>query len=98
VFLSGVITNVLNPKVALFFLAFLPQFVENGMANNPIPFLVLGLTFICTGTVWCLILAIFSSMLADKIKHNTNVRTWLERITGSMFIALGVKLALQSKK
>ncbi|MFZ6011443.1 MAG: LysE family translocator [Bacteroidota bacterium] len=98
IFLSGIITNVLNPKVALFFLAFLPQFVESGEANNPVPFLILGFTFITTGTLWCLMLAFFSSMLARKIRQNYFMKRWLDRLAGILFITLGVKLALQTRQ
>ncbi len=96
--LSGILTNVLNPKVALFFLAFLPQFVQADQAQNPIPFLMLGATFILTGTTWCVILALFSSSLAGKIIKNRQVKVWLNRVTGGVFIMLGIKLALQTKE
>lgn len=98
IYYSGVLTNVLNPKVALFFLAFLPQFVDNQHINSPIPFLFLGLTFVFTGTIWCLILALFSSLLADKIKSNYGIKKWIDRLTGSLFIAIGLKLALEKSK
>lgn len=97
-YVSGILTNVLNPKVALFFLAFLPQFVQANQATNPLPFLLLGFTFILTGTLWCFILAFFSSLLAEKIKQKPSIKVWFNRITGGVFIALGIKLALQSKK
>jgi RhtB (resistance to homoserine/threonine) family protein len=98
IYYSGILTNVLNPKVALFFLAFLPQFVNNQYINNPIPFLILGLTFVFTGTIWCLILALFSSLLANKIKKNYSIKKWIDTITGSVFIAIGLKLALEKSK
>ena len=98
IFISGLITNVLNPKVALFFLAFLPQFVTTEIADNPIPFLLLGLTFTTTGTIWCLCLAFFASMLSTRIRQNPSIKKWLDRVTGVLFIGLGIKLALQSKQ
>ena len=97
IYYSGILTNVLNPKVALFFLAFLPQFVDNQHIGDPIPFLLLGLTFVFTGTIWCLILALFSSLLAEKIKKNYTIKTWIDRITGIVFIAIGLKLALEKR-
>jgi RhtB (resistance to homoserine/threonine) family protein len=98
IFASGVITNVLNPKVALFFLAFLPQFVDARYAESPLPFLLLGATFTFTGTVWCLSLAFFSAMLATTMRENPSIKTWLDRVTGSLFVMLGIKLALQTKE
>lgn len=97
IYLSGILTNLLNPKVAFFFLAFIPQFINEAYSNSPIPFLVLGLTFITTGTIWCLILAFFSSKLSEKIRANYRFKIWLDKITGSLFIVLGIKLALSKK-
>ncbi|WP_461534408.1 LysE family translocator [Sinomicrobium sp.] len=97
IYLSGILTNVLNPKVALFFLAFLPQFVDPESVENPLPFLILGLTFVTTGTLWCLALAFFSSKLSKSIRENYNIKKWLDRITGGIFIAMGIKLALSEK-
>ncbi|MEZ4810862.1 MAG: LysE family translocator [Allomuricauda sp.] len=97
IYVSGILTNVLNPKVALFFLAFLPQFIDPNYAQSPIPFLILGTTFLTTGTIWCLILASFSSKLSDRIRKNYKAKKWLDKITGGIFIALGIKLALSNK-
>ena len=97
IFASGILTNILNPKVALFFLAFLPQFIDPNYATNSLPFIILGLTFIVTGTVWCLALALFSAKLSDRIRKNYKIKMWLDRITSGIFIALGIKLALSEK-
>ena len=97
IFVSGILTNIFNPKVALFFLAFLPQFIDPNYATNSLPFIILGLTFIATGTIWCLALAMFSAKLSDRIRRNYKIKMWLDKITGGIFIALGIKLALSKK-
>ncbi|HNP17726.1 MAG TPA: LysE family translocator [Fulvivirga sp.] len=97
IYLSGILTNVLNPKVALFFLAFLPQFINPTHAQSFVPFLILGLTFVLTGTIWCLALATFSSKISNKIRQNYKIKKWLDKITGGIFITLGIKLALTKK-
>lgn len=53
IYRDAIITNVLNPKVALFFIAFLPQFIDPAVRNTIVPFLILGMTFIITGMIWC---------------------------------------------
>ncbi|WP_299218104.1 LysE family translocator [uncultured Aquimarina sp.] len=93
VYLSGILTNVLNPKVALFFLAFLPQFINPDFAENYTPFLILGFTFVTTGTLWCLFLSFFAAKLSNSIRRNYKIKLWLDKFTGSVFIILGIKLA-----
>jgi RhtB (resistance to homoserine/threonine) family protein len=97
IYFSGILTNILNPKVALFFLAFLPQFIDPNYVQSSLPFLILGITFLLTGTIWCLILALFASKLSDRIRKNYKIKRWLDKITGGIFIALGIKLALTKK-
>ena len=94
VYISGILTNVLNPKVALFFLAFLPQFIDPTYTNQATPFFILGMTFITTGTIWCMILALFAATLSEKIRNNYKFKFWLDKAAGSVFILLGIKLAL----
>ena len=94
VFWQGVLTNALNPKVALFFLAFLPQFVDPESQAKPLAFLVLGLVFITTGTLWCLFLAAFASRAAHRLQQSEGVIVWINRALGGLFIYLGIRVAL----
>jgi len=97
-FRQGVLTNVLNPKVALFFLAFLPQFIDAATPSKLAAFLVLGLTFVTTGTIWCVILAWFASAFSARLRGNASVATFLNRTVGSLFILLGLRLALAARR
>jgi threonine/homoserine/homoserine lactone efflux protein len=94
IFAQGFLTNVLNPKVALFFLAFVPQFIDADAANKPLAFLVLGSIFNFNGMLWCNGLAIFTAFASAKLKVKPLVALWLNRVTGGLFIALGARLAL----
>ena len=92
-FRQGVLTNVLNPKVALFFLAFLPQFIDPASNMKVFAFLMLGLTFVTTGTIWCLILAWFASAFSERLRTNETIGQWLNRAAGALFVFLGLRLA-----
>ena len=94
IFRQGVITNVLNPKVALFFLAFLPQFVDPARGNPVVPVIALGLLFNTTGTLVNLAVAVFSSRAAERLRAPGRV---LQRVTGVIFVALGVRLAFAAR-
>ncbi|TPQ37556.1 lysine transporter LysE [Bradyrhizobium guangdongense] len=94
VFLQGAFTNALNPKVALFFLAFLPQFVAVDAPSKPLAFLTLGLIFICTGTLWCLFVAAFAARAAHRLRQSEGVVAWINRALGGLFIYLGIRVAM----
>lgn len=95
IYLQGLLTSLTNPKVSLFFIAFLPQFIH-AKASGPIPFLILGLTFTATGLLWCLFVAYFSSYVTNKLRGNQKLGIILNRLTGMIFICMGLKL-LQTK-
>ena len=94
-FRQGILTNVLNPKVALFFLAFLPQFIDPASNMKVASFLALGFTFVTTGTIWCLILAWFASSFSERLRANETIAQWLNRAAGALFVFLGLRLATQ---
>src|SRR5262252_7782173 len=88
-FRQGILTNILNPKVALFFLAFLPQFIDPA-SNAKVPaFILLGLTFVTTGTIWGLTLAWFASAFSERLRANEIISQWLNRTAGALFLFLG---------
>jgi threonine/homoserine/homoserine lactone efflux protein len=94
VFWQGALTNVLNPKVALFFLAFLPQFVTADATQKGFAFLLLGAIFIFNGTLWCLGVAAVAARTAHHVRQSGRVMAWITRALGGMFVYLGVRLAL----
>jgi threonine/homoserine/homoserine lactone efflux protein len=98
VFWQGALTNVLNPKVALFFLAFLPQFVTAESAHKTLAFLALGLIFISSGTLWCFGVAAFAARAAGRIRQSAGAMAWINRLLGGLFVYLGFRVAmLQSR-
>ena len=94
IFLRGFWTNALNPKVALFFLAFLPQFISPDVAHKPLAFLLLGLLF-NFNAVWVNMgWAVAAVWLARKAGGLQARMHWLDRVAGALFIVFGLKLAL----
>lgn len=93
VFMQGFLTNVLNPKVALFFLALMPQFIEASSTHKVAAFLALGLSFVTLGVIWCLVLAIAAAKLRAAFLRRPSMANVLNKVAGAMFIALGLKLA-----
>lgn len=96
-FISGVINNVLNPKVALFVLAFFPQFIKREYISSPVPFIFLGITYAILGLTWLLILTLFASLFSEKLSKSKKANTWLNRCSGITFILMGVKVALSKR-
>ena len=83
-FISGVINNVLNPKVALFVLALFPQFIKREYISSPVPFIFLGITYAILGLTWLLILTLFASLFSEKLSKSKKANTWLNRCSGSL--------------
>lgn len=94
VFSQGFLTNALNPKVALFFLAFLPQFVSVDAPSKPMAFLFLGILFTINGTVVNLLWAWSASRMSALFNGGGKYATWIKRTAGTLFIGLGIRLAM----
>jgi len=100
VFWQGALTNALNPKVALFFLAFLPQFIDAGAPGQAWALVVLGTLFNIGGTGINLVVALAASRVAQGMAARSRggrIGSWFQRAAGALFIGLGVKLALSSR-
>lgn len=93
IFRQGFVTNVLNPKVGLFFISFLPQFVT-AQAQGPLPFALLGLSFVGIGLVWISIVVFAADRVTQRLRRSTRVGIWLKRATGTLFLGLAARLAL----
>jgi len=94
-FYEGLVSNALNPKVAVFYIAFLPQFIRVGdpvLAKS----LLLSAIHIAFGLIWLAALSLAVGRGRDWI-HQRHVQQWLQRISGAMLIGLGVRLALESR-
>lgn len=98
VFVQGTLTNALNPKVALFFLAFLPQFVDTDSPHKAAAFALLGLIFIFNGTLWCLGVAAFAAGAAGRIRKSNRAFAWINRALGGTFVYLGVRVAMAQSR
>jgi threonine/homoserine/homoserine lactone efflux protein len=92
--LQGCLTNILNPKVALFFLAFLPQFVRPDGWAPGLQVVALGLLFNVSGTIVNLVVALLASRATGWLRTNQATAMWLQRATGVVFLGLGMRLAL----
>jgi RhtB (resistance to homoserine/threonine) family protein len=91
---QGLLTNLLNPKVVIFFLSFFPQFVHADSDARASAFLVLGAIFVAMSTVYTCSLAWIAGTVTQRLRSNAGVQRWLERGTGAAFVAIGCKLAL----
>ena len=94
-FVQGILSNLLNPKIAVFFTSFLPQFVSPG---GPVlgQLLLLGVLFNLLGLAWLLGCAVFTSRVGDALRR-PRVKAALERVTGCVLVALGLRLATERR-
>jgi threonine/homoserine/homoserine lactone efflux protein len=93
IFWQGFLTNVLNPKVAIFFLAFLPQFIDADAPSKTGAFLFLGAMFNVIGTGWNLLVARVAAHAAAQITAQHRIRLWMDRAIGGLFLFVGLRLA-----
>jgi len=97
-FRQGVLTNVFNPKVAIFFIAFLPQFVVQGAGPAWLQILVLGICFDISGTLVNCAVAFGSGRLATRLRHNPLIGKILGWISASVMLGLAVRLAWTERR
>jgi threonine/homoserine/homoserine lactone efflux protein len=97
-FLQGALTNALNPKVAIFFVSFLPQFVDGSSPGARLQFLMLGVWFAVQGTLVLVAVALLFGRASKALKAKGGVRGIMEKVTGVILVGLGIRLALASRK
>jgi threonine/homoserine/homoserine lactone efflux protein len=95
IFLQGIVVDLLNPKVAIFFLAFLPQFIDQRAPGKFATFVSLGAMVILISLVWEAILAVGSAKLAGYLTSNVSVARRMNRLAGTLFFGLGIRLGLE---
>ena len=94
VFLQGMFICALNPKVAIFFMAFLPQFVVEGAGPIGLQFVLHGTLMVLFGLLLQTPLILLGAKIASTLNENKKIRTWMDRCLGAMFLTLGVRLAV----
>ena len=97
-FWQGVVTNTLNPKVALFFLAFLPQFIDVHSKGTTGAILFLGIWFNVSGTFINILVAWLFGTIGQWLHRSRRFIQWQQRVTGLLLVALGIKVAISSRK
>lgn len=96
-FLSGFWTNVLNPKVVLFFVSFFPQFVNVTSPHKVLAFLALGAVFVVMSTIWNSFVAWVAGSVTQRFSGKPGIKKWLDRTVGSAFVGLGLRLAAATR-
>lgn len=95
-FKQGVLIDILNPKVAIFFMAFLPQFLREGHGSTSLQLLLLGFIVILVAVIVETLFVLFASKISRQFRENKQYSLWLDRVVGAVFIGLGIKLATSS--
>jgi len=97
VFWQGVLSNVLNPKIAIFFLAFLPQFVDKGSSHVALQMMILGLTFAFFGLCFLLIVGYSSGTIGKWLLDRPGFAQFFQRLAGGILLGPGIRLAFTEK-
>lgn len=97
VFLMATLTNILNPKVALFFLAFFPQFIQAGPQSSSQGFFYLGSLYAVMSMVWLMVLSMLVATFSDKLRSSQKALNLIQKISGAAFIYLGIKIAVSDR-
>jgi len=97
-FKQGMLIDILNPKVAIFFMAFLPQFIRDGHGSVSMQLFYLGFLVICVGIIVEVTYVLLASKLTQKVKNSKKFSIWLDRVVGTIFVALGLKLATSTNQ
>ncbi|MCP3874352.1 MAG: LysE family translocator [Desulfobacteraceae bacterium] len=97
IFFEGIIINILNPKLSIFFLAFLPQFINTNLTSATIQTLILGTIFMAMTAIIFLGYGLFASFLRQKVINNPKILKAIKWCFASIFMALGLRLALSEK-
>ncbi|MEI7700996.1 MAG: LysE family translocator [Planctomycetia bacterium] len=93
-FLKGLIANAVNPKVALFFLAFLPPFVDESSGNSELQLALLGILFTLVAVFLFGLIGFFSGQISHLLKTRQNLALWLDRVSGAIFLWLALLMLL----
>lgn len=97
-FRRGFVTNVLNPKVAIFYVAFLPQFADSTLGYVPVQIFILGALHNLTGIIWLGGLALASGRMAQAFARNARVRAWLDGAAGAVYLILAARIVFLERR
>ena len=94
----GFLTNVLNPKVAIFYVAFLPQFTDVSLGNVSAQIFLLGLIHNAIGTLWLTGLALASGRMTEALARNARLRVWLDGTAGAVYLILAMRMIFMERR
>lgn len=96
-YIKGFVMNILNPKVSIFFLAFLPQFISTSSGNIPLQMIILGLVFMLMTIIVFSSIGIAGNLLSSKLLEKPSIVKYMNILTSFVLVSLGIKLALSSR-
>ena len=94
IYYKGIFINVLNPKVMIFFLAFLPQFINSGSSESSFALLILGLTFICVSIIINIIISYSALHISKNFNITNKIKSLIKKFVGGLFIGFAIKLGI----